>query len=163
MGTRLESRMREGVVGGRRTSVEIVFRGRASDSRSSRFSDRGATSPTAVGGGASSIASARFRIIDSRSRQTPAETRRLHVLLCQDVIEWISDRQFDIQEEITKGNAAEVARLSSLVVQAATSLQPVHTSMVGQFVLQCRDHAVMWRDHAVMWMMKHFDRGPFRT
>ena len=52
----------------------------------------------------------------------------------EEVIEWISDRQVDIQEEIAKGNAAEVARLSSLVVQAATSLQPVHTSMVAEFV-----------------------------
>ena len=46
----------------------------------------------------------------------------------------MSDRQMDIQEEILRGNAAEVARLSSLVVQAATSLQPVHTSMMAQFV-----------------------------
>ena len=55
--------------------------------------------------------------------------RRREDFMCscaEEVIEWISDRQFDIQEEITKGNAAEVARLSSLVVQAATSLQPVH-------------------------------------
>ena len=83
--------------------------------------------------------------------------RRREDFMCscaEEVIEWISDRQFDIQEEITKSNAAEVARLPSLVVQPATSLQPVHTSMVAQFVLQCRDHAVMWPDHAVMWMMK---------
>ena len=63
--------------------------------------------------------------------------RRREDFMCscaEEVIEWISGRQFDIQEEIKKGNAAEVARLSSLVVQAATSLQPVHTSMVAQFV-----------------------------
>ena len=52
----------------------------------------------------------------------------------KEVIEWISDRQMDIQEEIARGNAAEVARLSSLVVQAATSLQPLQPSMVAQFV-----------------------------
>ena len=63
--------------------------------------------------------------------------RRREDFMCscaEEVIKWISDRQSDIQEEIKKGNTAEVARLSSLVVQAATNLQPVHTSMVAQFV-----------------------------
>ena len=43
----------------------------------------------------------------------------------EEVMEWMHDRQMDIQEELFRGNASEVARLSSLVVQAATSLQPV--------------------------------------
>ena len=83
VGTRMEGRMREGVVGGRRTSVEIALRGRSSHGPSSRFSDGDATSPTAFCGGASSTTSARFRISDGRSRQTPAETKRFHAFLCR--------------------------------------------------------------------------------
>ena len=58
---------------------------------------------------------------------TAKRPRRREDFVCsctEEVIEWISDRQMDIQEEIARGNAVEVARLSSLVVQAATSLQP---------------------------------------
>ena len=70
--------------------------------------------------------------------------RRREDFMCscaEEVIEWISDRQFDIQEEIKKGNATEVARLSSLVVQAATSLQPVlptpeTSSVTGSSMIQ---------------------------
>ena len=68
---------------------------------------------------------------------TAKRPRRREDFVCsctEEVIEWISDRQMDIQEEIARGNAAEVARLSSLVVQAATSLQPLQPSMVAQFV-----------------------------
>ena len=45
----------------------------------------------------------------------------------EEVMEWMHDRQMDIQEELFRSNASEVARLSSLVVEAATSLQPVST------------------------------------
>ena len=50
----------------------------------------------------------------------------------EEVIEWISDWQFDIQEEI---NATKVARLSSLVVQAVTpetsSVRKLDDSVIG--------------------------------
>ena len=52
--------------------------------------------------------------------------------------------RWTFQEEIAKGNA-EVARLSNLVVQAATSLQPVHTSMVAQSVPSAREF--FWFSH----------------
>ena len=67
---------------------------------------------------------------------TAKRPRRREDFVCsciEEVIEWMSDRQMDIQEEIARANAAEVARLSSLVVQAATSLQPLQPSMVAQF------------------------------
>ena len=51
----------------------------------------------------------------------------------EEVMEWMHDRQVDIQTELQKENATEVARLSSLVAQAANSLQPVPISMVSQF------------------------------
>ena len=68
---------------------------------------------------------------------TAKRPRRGEDFVCsctEEVIEWMSDRQMDIQEEIARGNAAEAARLSSLVVQAATSLQPLQPPMVAQFV-----------------------------
>ena len=127
----MESRMREGVVGGRRTSVEIAFRGRASDG----------DSVTEVQRLQQQLAEAQAQLHQQGVAAVtagPAKCpRRREDFMCscaEEVIEWISDRQFDIQEEITKGNAAEVTRLLSLVVQAATSLQPVYTSMVAQLV-----------------------------
>ena len=48
VGTRVEGRQREGVVGGRRTSVEIAPRGRAAHATSSRPSNGGATLATAA-------------------------------------------------------------------------------------------------------------------
>ena len=72
--------------------------------------------------------------LEACSQESASVSRDFMCFCAEEVIEWISDRQFDIQEEIKKGNVGEVARLSSFVVQAATSLQPVHTSMVAQFV-----------------------------
>ena len=45
---------------------------------------------------------------------TAKRPRRREDFVCsctEEVIEWISDRQMDIQEEIARGNAAEVARI----------------------------------------------------
>ena len=116
-----------------KTSVKIALRGRASDSPTSRFSDGGATSPTVTGEAQPQLHQQGSVSVTAGPAKRPRRREDFMCSCAEEVIEWISDRQFDIQEEITKGNAAE-ARLSSLVVQAATRLQQVHTSIVAQFV-----------------------------
>ena len=52
----------------------------------------------------------------SVSGSTTKRPRRREDFVCsctEEVIEWVSDRQMDIQQEMARGNAAEVARLSS--------------------------------------------------
>ena len=42
----------------------------------------------------------------------------------QEVLEWMADRQEDINKALQAGNAMEVARVSQVVAEAARSLQP---------------------------------------
>ena len=128
------SRRNPDEVGGCAQESASTSRGSTSSSSScSRRSNGGVTSTASVCTGASSTSPARLHIsVSLFHSETPTETRRFRPFMHR------GGHRVEVGpadgHEIARGNAAEVARLSSLVVQAATSLQPLQLSMVAQFV-----------------------------
>ena len=67
---------------------------------------------------------------------TAKRPRRREDFVCsytEEVIEWMSDRQMDIQEEIVRGNAADVARLSSFGGSSSDEFTATPTFHGGAF------------------------------